>query len=126
VCQPPSHGADEPAQHHDPPYPSEDAHVSVLVAFVSLGVEGRDPLQLAANQLVFERVEVRKVLDDHDVLDVEVVAPFGPQGKEDDAVEHAGDSEGEIVVFEVYRVSPEQQYAGNRAQENADGNGRVI
>jgi hypothetical protein len=60
------------------------------------------------------------------MLNIEIVPTFGPQREKNGTIEYAGNSKGEVVVFEKFRMGPEQQYSRNRVQENANGNGRVI
>lgn len=119
-------------RHHRPndnahPHTPQNPHISVLSILMRLARSAtRDPSQSASKDTILNRRQIRIGLDDHDELDVEAVAGFGPAADGDEGVEEGGDGEGQIVVANVLGSAPEHENSGEGVHEDGERDGRVV
>lgn len=120
------HGGNHATHIRNGPQRAKDAHVAVLVALVRLLVTRGSPEELDAKEPVLDGRQVGVGLHNHDVLHVEAVLGFGPEPKNDGAVDDGRDGEGEVVVLEVLGAEGEEEGAGDGGDEDAEGDGGVV
>lgn len=65
-------------------------------------------------------------MNNHYVLDIEGISPFGPESQRKKRVEDRRDGKSEVIVLEVFGSDPEKKDTRERIDEDAERDSRII